>query len=245
MSFESLREELLEKASQEVMERFEQPDIHVVRAVNVLDELDRLFNQLFEQVSEWYAVHFPELSRNISDNEKFLELVVGLGERKNFSKKEVERVLVEEELSLLVCEKAVQSVGSGIGKNVLSQIQGLAKLALQIKKQRTELEGFVSEETKKVLPEFSSIAGSLLAARMLKQAGSLKKLAFLPSSAIQVLGAEKALFRHMRFGAKPPKHGLLYQHPLVQKAPYNEKGKAARKLAGKLAIAVKKDFFGK
>ena len=87
------------------------------------------------------------------------------------------------------------------------------------------------------------IAGTLLGARILHHAGSLKRLAELPSSTIQLLGAEKALFRHLRTGAKPPRFGILFAHENIAKAPEKERGKTARRLANKIAIAAKQDYF--
>ena len=240
-----IREKLLKKTREAVRERFGEKDVHVVRAVNALDELDRVFNQLSEQIIEWYSAHFPELARAVSDNEKFLELVAGIGDRKGFTIKEIERILKNAEKAVLIEKKALSSMGSGIEKETLQAIQELSRKALALRQERNRLAGFIEGETEKLLPNFSRLAGKLLAARMLKEAGSFKRLALMPSSTIQVLGAEKALFRHMRSGAKPPKHGLIFQHQQVQAARQNERGKAARKLAGRLSIAVKQDFFSK
>ncbi len=97
---------------------------------------------------------------------------------------------------------------------------------------------------RKIAPNLSAIAGPVLGARLLAKAGGLKKLALLPASTIQVIGAEKALFRHLRTGARPPKHGILFQHPLVRNAKKWQRGKIARTIAAKLAIAAKEDYFG-
>ena len=241
---EGLRKKLVEKARERVREKFSDPLAHIARAVNALDELDRVFNQVSEQVIEWYAIHFPELSRIVNDNEKFLELVVSIGERKGFQKNAVEKVLHGDEKSELIESRAVSSMGSGIPAEALAEIQGISKTALLLRQQRKSLVAFIESHVIKHCAHFSSACPPLLAARLINEAGSLEKLAFIPSSAIQVLGAKKALFRHMRSGARSPKHGLIFQHPLVQSAQQKQRGKAARKLAGKISIAVKQDYFG-
>ena len=107
-----------------------------------------------------------------------------------------------------------------------------------------KLSSYLDEKSPIVFPNLVEILGSQLSARIVSIAGNLGKLARMPASTIQLLGAEKALFRHMSDGSPPPKHGVLYQHPSVKRAPRRDKGRASRKLAGKVAIASKLDFYG-
>ena len=106
------------------------------------------------------------------------------------------------------------------------------------------LSEYIDQNAPIIIPSIVDIVGNELAARLVAAAGSLYKLARMPSSTIQLLGAEKALFRHMSDGSPPPKHGYLYQHPLVRKAPKKGKGKMSRKLASKVSIASKIDYYG-
>ena len=94
-------------------------------------------------------------------------------------------------------------------------------------------------------PNLATITGPLIGARILAHAGSLKKLAMYPASTIQILGAEKALFRYKKEGGKPPKHGVIYQHPNINTAPHKYRGRIARQMATKITIAVKADYFTK
>jgi nucleolar protein 56 len=242
MSIKNVREHLLKKTKKSIQKRFESNDIHIVRAVNTLDELDGLFNQLYEQIVEWYSVHFPELARLLSDPETFLQCVVSIGDRKNFSSVSLKKV-GEQQRAAKIIAKAQKSNGSSILASALSPIQSTAQTALGLKKQRSVLESFVAAETTRIMPRTTKLLTAILAARLLKEAGSFKRLAMFPSSTVQVLGAEKALFRHKKFGSKPPKHGLLFQHSTVQKAGRDARGKAARSLAGKVSIEVRKDYF--
>jgi len=125
------------------------------------------------------------------------------------------------------------------------KISPLTQSFKAVEKETKSLEEKIKNEMKKIAPNISSIAGPLIAARLLSQAGSLKKLAFLPASTIQVLGAEKALFRFKKEGGKPPKHGVIFQNPNINRAPRDKRGKIARVLASKISIAAKADAFTK
>jgi len=108
---------------------------------------------------------------------------------------------------------------------------------------RRELTDYISTVMKEVAPNITALVGPLLGARLISLAGSLESLARLPASTIQVLGAEKALFRALRTGGKPPKHGVIFQYPDIHRSPRWQRGKIARALAAKLAIAAKVDAF--
>lgn len=120
----------------------------------------------------------------------------------------------------------------------------LARALLSLRESRKKMEDNVSLTAEKLAPSLSSLAGPLLAARLISRAGSLKRLSELPSSALQLMGAEKALFKHLRGRAPSPKHGLIYRHPAISGAPKRLRGRVSRALAGKLAIAARMDYFG-
>jgi len=125
-----------------------------------------------------------------------------------------------------------------------SQIQPLKSHIKGTKKLIEELSLYLDEKSPLIFPNLVNVLGTQLAVRIVALAGNLSKLARLPASTIQLLGAEKALFRHMADGSPPPKHGVLYQHPTVKRSSGKDKGRASRKLAAKVAIASKIDFFG-
>ena len=106
-----------------------------------------------------------------------------------------------------------------------------------------ELSNQIDKEAPKIFPNMVKILDSQLTVRLVSCAGSLAKIARLPSSTIQLLGAEKALFRHVNEGTLPPKYGILYQHPSIKGALKKNKGKMARSLASKIAIASKIDYY--
>jgi nucleolar protein 56 len=177
----------------------------------------------------------------------FLKLVYEIGSKNSFSGKKLEELVADNGLREKIEKKARESVGAIEEEKNLKEIQLIALNALNLKQERKALETLIEGEMKKQAPNFSEIASALLGARMLAKAGSFKRLAEIPSSTIQILGAEKALFRHLKTKRKerPPKYGFLFAHPLVKQLHPFHKGKMARFLAGKLSIAVRQDVFGK
>jgi len=107
------------------------------------------------------------------------------------------------------------------------------------------LEKQIENDMKKIAPNLSNIVGPLIGARLISLSGGLKKLAILPSSTIQILGAEKAIFRYKKEGGKPPKHGIIFQHPYINKSSREIRGKIARVFAAKISIAARADAFTK
>ncbi|MEM3490627.1 MAG: C/D box methylation guide ribonucleoprotein complex aNOP56 subunit, partial [Fervidicoccaceae archaeon] len=138
---------------------------------------------------------------------------------------------------------AKESIGADLSDFDIKPVQTLARMAWDIYTLRQELADYIDGVMKEVAPNITALVGSLLGARLISLAGSLESLARLPASTIQVLGAEKALFRSLKTGTKPPKHGIIFQYPEIHKAPRWQRGKMARTLAAKLAIAAKVDAF--
>jgi nucleolar protein 56 len=228
---QQLRKQMIKKTGEQVRQRFENPEDHIIRAVNTLQDLDSMFNLMLEHIRTWYGLHFPELEKKVRNYDLYLDYVIDKGFREEFGDTEVKEI-------------AEKSIGSKIDPADLERIQGLGKVAQDVKNQREALSNYVDEKMKKTLPNFTALAGSLLGAKLLSIAGSRKRLSEMPASTLQLLGAEKALFQHLKSGSKPPKHGLIFQHPLVQKMKRKQRGKLSRTIAAKLSIAAKEDFFG-
>jgi nucleolar protein 56 len=242
---EQLRKSLIRKAKKQVQERYSEKDVHIIRAVSVLGDLDNAFNLLAENVIEWYSAHFPEMHSLVRDNEVFLKIVSEIGEREKVSEKSLSKLLGESGKAKDVEKKAKKSMGSNIPKTALHELRQLAENALKLKEERKKLQAFIEKQMEKLAPNFSKMAGPILGARLLAQAGGLKQVAMMPSSTLQLLGAEKALFRHLKNKkSKGPKYGFIYGHPLVKMVPGKHKGKVARSLAGKIVLAARADFFG-
>ncbi len=241
-----LRKKLIRKSKKRMQQRYAESDVHIIRAVAVLQDLDNTFNLLAENTIEWYSAHFPELHQLLKDNGQYLQLVCFLGERKNFTEKKVGETVKEKKKGKKIAAAARKSMGSPLSKEVLDAIKLLAFNALNLKQERALLEKLIEKEMQGYAPNTAELAGPILGARLLAAASGLKQLAMMPASTIQLLGAEKALFRHLRNkNVKGPKYGLIYGHSLVKKMPGKHKGKVARSLAAKIAIAGRADFFGK
>ncbi len=223
----------------------ERRDLFIAQAINSVDDLDKVSNLVASRLREWYGIHFPELENLTRNNNEYAALVYKLGDRSNYTKDNIVKALPElgEERASRIAEAAAKSVGASIVEWDLQQIKALAKLYLDMQTIRENLTEYIDDAMKDVAPNIRELAGSLLGARLIALAGSLMKLALMPASTIQVLGAEKALFRALRGRGRPPKHGVIFQYPDIFRAPRWQRGKIARALAAKLAIAAKADVF--
>ena len=239
----ALRDFAVSLSSSKVTQVSESPDLHVIQAINSLDETDRIANLLSSRLREWYGLHFPELD-NLIDSISGYSQIVMAGKRDKLTRSTFEEAGFPEskvEMLALVLEK---SKGGDISDENLAVVQGLAAQILKMHELRRDMEAHLEARMGEIAPNLSAILGDSVGARLMARAGSLKKLASLPASTIQVLGAEKALFRALKTGSQPPKHGLLFQHAMVHSAPRWQRGKIARAVAAKAAIAARVDVYG-
>ncbi|MDR0523403.1 MAG: ribosomal biogenesis protein [Candidatus Methanoplasma sp.] len=203
-------------------------DKSLVQAVRSLDDLIETANLLSERLHEWYGMHFPELA-DMARDRRYAELIADFGDRGR----------VTEALGA-----EIESMGADFGREDMEAVSRLAGLLRRVHEDLDRTEEYTSGIVAESCPNMISLVDGPLAARLISLAGGLERLASLPSSTVQLLGAEKAMFRHLRSGKKPPKHGVIYQHPAVHRAPYWQRGAVARALAGKLLTAAKLDAFG-
>jgi nucleolar protein 56 len=222
----------------------EKRDLVVAQAIQSLDELDKTINMLMARVREWYGVHFPELDRLLEKHETYARLVVKLGNKDKFTVDRLEGEEVPKSKAEGIAKVAEKSMGADLNDPDLKQIQALCSDIMNLYKTRQNLETYLDSTMEEVAPNMKYLVGSLLGARLIALSGGLMNLAKRPASTIQVLGAEKALFRSLKTGTRPPKHGLIFQHTLLHDAKRWQRGKIARALAGKLAIAARADAFG-
>ena len=238
-----LREFALGISSSKVTEVSESPDLHIIQAINSLDEIDKIANALSSRLREWYGLHFPELD-NIIDSINGYAQIVMAGKRESLTKQVFEDAGFPESKVEMLSLISSKSRGGDISDVNLTIVQSIAKQILDFHELRKKLEDHVESEMVTIAPNLSAILGTAVGARILGRAGSLKRLAGLPASTIQVLGAEKALFRSLKTGSQPPKHGLLFQHAMVHAAPRWQRGKIARAIAAKAVIAARIDVYG-
>jgi nucleolar protein 56 len=234
----------MEIAKQRVKGAVEKRDLIVAQGIQTLDDLDKTINLLMSRVREWYGVHFPELDRLMEKHETYARLILNLGSKENFTLDNLGKEGIPESKAEAIVKTAEKSMGADLAETDLHQIQALCKNILGLYSLRQDLEGYMDKTMEEVAPNTKALAGSLLGARLIAISGGLSNLARRPASTIQVLGAEKALFRSLKTGTRPPKHGVIFQHTLLHDAKRWQRGKLARALAGKLAIAARIDAFG-
>jgi nucleolar protein 56 len=219
-------------------------DLSAVQAVRAMDDLDKTLNLIAGRVREWYGLHFPEMDRMIEKHDTYARLVAKLGNRRNFTYENIAAEGLPKEKAEELAESAGKSMGAEMEDTDLQVLRSFCTLMLDLYKFRANSETYVEGAMKQVAPNMTAIVGAPLSARLVSIAGSLENLAKMPASTLQVLGAEKALFRSMKTGARPPKHGVIFQHTAIHQSPRWQRGKIARALAGKLSIAARIDSFG-
>jgi len=218
MDFKKRREALIAETKEKISKGVK-GDFLITQSVNSIGEIDKVVNTLSKRLREWYGLYNPELSRAFQDHETFIDELL----------KDVKRK-----------ENTMGGSFSQLDLDSMYNFAGCIKSLYLQKETQTE---YIKKLMIEFCPNLLSLTGPVIGAKLLAQKGTLKELAFMPSSTIQLLGAEKALFRHLKTNARTPKYGYLLQHQLVSQA--KNKGRAARQLAGKISIAVKKDYFGK
>ncbi len=200
-----------------------------MRVVGMIDELNRNTNTLAEHLREWYGLYFPESNGLLKDNEKFAEYISEKTLRSRF----------ERDGKVL----DIESAGMEFDSNDLESVKEAGRFLKSMYVERRALELYLEKLGKQIMPNMTVIAGSMLAFKLVSQAGGLDKISKLPSSTIQLLGAEKALFRFLKKQGKAPKHGIIFYHPAVISAPIPLRGKIARIVASKITLAARVDFY--
>lgn len=238
-----LHEFTIEMTRRKLRRAAQKRDLLAAQAIRAIDDIDKTTNLFAARLREWYSLHFPELDDLVKEHEDYVSLVAELGHRENMTVENLVKLGYSEEKAKKIWEAAAQSMGADYPDFDIEPIKRLARITLELYQLRRDLADYIAQVMKEVAPNISALVGPLLGARLISLAGSLEELAFLPASTIQVLGAEKALFRALRTGGKPPKHGVIFQYPDIHRSPRWQRGKIARALAAKLAIAAKVDHF--
>ncbi|MFX0090163.1 MAG: NOP5/NOP56 family protein [Candidatus Hodarchaeota archaeon] len=216
-------------------------DVFISQAIHALDDFNATLNLIANRLFEWYGLHFPELSSLTRDNVQYMQLIKEIGNQQNFTKKRLS--YLSDTRSERILEAKNGSLGVEMPEYDLEPVRKLAELGLQTNRSKEFLEKYIEEAMLQTAPNLSSLISPLVGARLIALAGSLENLAKKPSSTVQVLGAEKALFRALKTKTAPPKHGILFQSPLVHQAVPHQRGRIARALAAKISMAARIDFF--
>lgn len=220
----------------------EQRDRLIIQAIKMVDEIDKFINTIMSQCREWYSIHFPELDRLVPDHMEYLRLVLGLGLRSSFTEDSIKKIAeMSDERCRRLAESSRTSHGGTFDDADIIAIRGCLQRVSELYSLRGELAKYIEEMMEQVAPNLKAVVGGAIGARLISIAGGLANLARMPASTIQILGAEKALFRALKTRARPPKHGVIYQFPEIRSAPKKLRGKIARALSGKIAIAARVD----
>lgn len=223
--YERLSIEQIKKSSQE-------EDKLLIQAINSVDDIDDSISKLVERIRDWYTIYFPEID-TISNNETYVKLIALSESRED----------IIENFKDQLNEDIEDSAGADIEDYDLEMLKSFAESIYSLQKSRHELEIYIDSKMEDIAPNLRDLLGATLGAKLIAHIGSIKRLATYPASVIQIMGAEKAIFRHLKTGERPPKHGLIFQHPSVRGAKWWNRGKIARNLALKITLAVRKDVF--
>lgn len=221
-------------------------DTMIIQAVSLLEDLDKELNNYAMRLKEWYSWHFPELQKIITDNMTYSQAVILIGMRTNVKSLTDEQLLevMPEEIAGEVREAAEISMGTEILQEDEGHLKTLANQVVQIGHYRQNLAEYLKNRMAAIAPNLTQLVGELVGAKLISHSGSLMNLAKQPASTIQILGAEKALFRALKTKKSTPKYGLIYNASIVGQANNKLKGKISRTLANKCALCVRSDALG-
>ena len=215
-------------------------DTMIIQAIALLDDLDKELNTYAMRVKEWYGWHFPEMARIINDNVAYARVILSMGMRSNAGTTDLSDVLPEE-IETAIKAAAEVSMGTEITDEDLDNIQALAEQVVGFTDYRAQLSSYLTSRMQAIAPNLTTLVGELVGARLIAHSGSLMNLAKSPASTIQIIGAEKALFRALKTKHDTPKYGLIYHASLIGQATGKNKGKIARMLATKAALGIRVD----
>lgn len=232
------RERFLKKTKEKMEEALRSRDMFLARMNRSIEELNEVLNVLGERLEDMFRLYCPDLE--INEKEKYARMVIIM--ENGVDMKELSKLFGSAKAN----EVAKKTESLEIEEKDLKKCKRFAEEIIKLYELREELEKYEEELCSEVCPNMAYVGGPHLAAKLISHVGSLRKLALLPASTIQVIGAEKALFKHLRNKKiKPPKHGLIFQHVKVSNSPRKVRGKIARTLASKLTSAAKADSFTK
>eukprot|EP01026_Neomeris_dumetosa_P073126 TRINITY_DN748_c0_g1_i11.p1 TRINITY_DN748_c0_g1~~TRINITY_DN748_c0_g1_i11.p1 ORF type:complete len:567 (-),score=106.04 TRINITY_DN748_c0_g1_i11:152-1801(-) len=221
-------------------------DNMIIQAIALLDTLDKDINTFVMKVREWYSWHFPELLKVVSDNYQFSRLVLAIQDKSQLTEEklgDIQEIVEDEDKAREVLEAAKASMGQDISEIDLVNISLFAKRVISLAEYRIHLQTYLLERMNAVAPNLSSLIGETVGARLISHAGSLTNLAKYPASTVQILGAEKALFRAIKTKGNTPKYGLIFHSTFIGRAKQKNKGRISRYLANKCSIASRIDCF--
>lgn len=244
-AYQKIREFSLKLSEEKISEESTRLDLQAMQAIQAIDELDKMINVVGTRVKEWYSIHFPEILQFYDDPLELCKFVSEVGDRRRLLEETTAISKFSENRRRAILEASRNSRGGSFRDIDIERLQSLANLVKETSEVKKKLADYLEKIMGNIAPNLTRILGPTIGARLMAKAGGLEELAKLPSSTIQILGAEKAIFRALKTGAKPPKHGIIFQHSLIHGSPKWQRGKIARALASKIAIAARIDVYRK
>ncbi|KAK5159184.1 Nucleolar protein 56 [Recurvomyces mirabilis] len=222
-------------------------DNHIIQAIATIDHLDKAVNTFSMRVREWYSWHFPELIKIVSENHKYARCALFIGDKKTLSEYSLHELAAhvddDESIARAIIEAARVSMGQDISETDMENVMTFAKRTVSLHAYRKSLGNYLVAKMGVVAPNLAALIGETVGARLISHAGSLTNLAKYPASTVQILGAEKALFRALKTKGNTPKYGLIYHSSFIGRAGLKNKGRISRFLANKASIASRIDNF--
>ncbi len=221
-------------------------DKPIIQTIALIDTMDKNINTFCMRLKEWFSWHFPELARIITDNNIFCKVVRMIEKRDNVSddiKDQLTEIVLDEEKAQQIIEAARISMGQDMSDNDVIQVKKFSERVVEQIEYRERLQEYLRERMNAVAPNLTSLIGEMVGSKLIAHSGSLTNLAKYPASTIQILGAEKALFRALKTKGKTPKYGLIFNSTFIGRAGQKNKGRISRYLANKCAIAARIDSF--
>ncbi|PGH36076.1 nucleolar protein 56 [[Emmonsia] crescens] len=222
-------------------------DNHIIQAIAILDGLDKAINTFSMRVREWYSWHFPELVKIVSDNQRYARVAMFIKNKKDLTEEKLHDLAAivddDEGIARSVIDAAKHSMGQDISPIDMDNVLAFAKRVVSLSTYRKNLHAYLVSKMSVVAPNLAALIGEVVGARLISHAGSLTNLSKYPASTVQILGAEKALFRALKTKGNTPKYGLLYHSSFIGRAGPKNKGRISRFLANKCSIASRIDNF--
>jgi nucleolar protein 56 len=238
-----MRERMIQKAKEGIKSAYANEEFALIQAINAYLETGKSYNLTFERLSEWYGIYFPEVK--VANPKTLADLAIVLNSKVEISQESIDSIIKDTQKSASIYNKATSTMGRDMSDNERKAILGFAKLSNQMYDTLLELEEYIKLTSKTIMPNTTYLTDEKIAAELLSKAGSLERLATMPASTVQLLGAEKALFKHIKFGSKPPKYGVLFKMTEISNGPRDKRGRIARAYATKICIGLKADFYTK
>jgi nucleolar protein 56 len=221
-------------------------DNMIIQSIALLDQLDKDINTFCMRIREWYSYHFPELVKIVPENHLYAKVAEYIKDRKSLTQESLESlegILMDSGRAQAIIDASKMSMGMDISEIDLLNIELFAKRVVNLVDYRKKLSEYLHSKMNAVAPNLQSLIGDQVGARLISHAGSLTNLAKYPASTVQILGAEKALFRALKTRSNTPKYGLLYHSSFIGRAGMKNKGRISRFLANKCSIASRIDCF--